>query len=70
MLSNALKNIKNLDKFNLNLGLNNSYQKREETNLIKNNNLQLLAQSIDSHVAPIGNITMLPSKPVFDLNYL
>jgi len=43
MLSNALKNIKNLDKFNLNLGLNNSYQKREETNLIKNNNLKLLA---------------------------
>jgi hypothetical protein len=35
MLSNALKNIANLDKFNLNLGLSNSYQKREETNLIK-----------------------------------
>ena len=32
MLSNAL------DEFNLNLGLNNSNQKREETNLIKNNN--------------------------------
>ena len=67
LLSNALKNIKNLDKFNLNLRLNNFYQKREETNLIKNNNLKLLAQSIDSHVAPVRNFNMLPSKPVFDL---
>ena len=30
LLPNALKNIKNLDKFNLNLWLNNSYQKRRK----------------------------------------
>jgi hypothetical protein len=30
LLPNALKNIKNLDEFNLNLWLNNSYQKRKK----------------------------------------
>ena len=30
LLPNTLKNIKNLDEFNLNLLLNNSYQKRKK----------------------------------------
>jgi hypothetical protein len=30
LLPNALKNNKNLDEFNLNLWLNNSYQKRKK----------------------------------------
>ena len=30
LLPNTLKNIKNLDEFNLNLWLNNSYQKRKK----------------------------------------